>query len=93
MRNDSILDDRTRYSSWPLNPITLNSLEMEYRYLGTGCGLRVSSLCLGTATFGPHPAKPKQCTEEEARDIMDAYVEAGGNFIDTADWCGRTQTV
>ena len=69
------------------------ALEMEYRYLGTGCGLRVSSLCLGTATFGPHPAKPKQCTEEEPRDIMDAYVEAGGNFIDTADWCGRTQTV
>ena len=59
---------------------------MDYRYLGRNCGLRVSCLCLGTATFGPHPDKPKQCDEEEAREILDAFVKAGGNFIDTADW-------
>jgi aryl-alcohol dehydrogenase-like predicted oxidoreductase len=51
---------------------------MHYRRLGRS-GLKVSALCLGTHTFG-------HTTEEAiAFAVMDAFVEAGGNFIDTAD--------
>jgi aryl-alcohol dehydrogenase-like predicted oxidoreductase len=51
---------------------------MEYRTLGrTGCS--VSTLCLGTMTFG------KETDEPEAHAQLDAFFEAGGNLIDTAD--------
>ncbi|MBV9274028.1 MAG: aldo/keto reductase [Verrucomicrobia bacterium] len=55
---------------------------MNYRLLGHS-GLRVSELCLGTMTFGEDWGwgAPK----EEARKIYDAFREAGGNFIDTAN--------
>lgn len=51
---------------------------MEYRRLGNS-GLKVAAICLGTMQFG--------WTADEATsfEVMDAYVEAGGNFIDTAD--------
>lgn len=51
---------------------------MEYRYLGR-TGLKVSELCLGAMTFG------RESTEEIGFEIMDRFVDAGGNFIDTAD--------
>ena len=51
---------------------------MEYRSLGR-TGLSVSAICLGTMQFG------WSADEETSRQIMDAYVEAGGNFLDTAD--------
>jgi aryl-alcohol dehydrogenase-like predicted oxidoreductase len=51
---------------------------MEQRLLGRS-GLRVSELCLGTMTFG------NEADEEASRAIVDRYLEAGGNFIDTAD--------
>lgn len=51
---------------------------MEYRTLGsTGCA--VSVLALGTMTFGA------ETEEEVAHRQIDAYVEAGGTLIDTAD--------
>ncbi|MDC0675130.1 aldo/keto reductase [Nannocystis radixulma] len=56
---------------------------MRYRTFGRRSGLRVSQLALGTGNFGTrwgHGAEPA-----EARRIFDAYAEAGGNFIDTAD--------
>lgn len=55
---------------------------MNYRLLGNS-GLRVSELSLGTMTFGEEWGwgSPK----EEAKRIYDAYREAGGNFIDTAN--------
>jgi aryl-alcohol dehydrogenase-like predicted oxidoreductase len=55
---------------------------MNYRLLGQS-GLRVSELCLGTMTFGEDWGwgSPR----EEARKIYDAFREAGGNFIDTAN--------
>lgn len=46
-------------------------------------GLKVSPLCLGTMTFGTDWGFGSE--ESEARTIFDAYVDAGGNFIDTAD--------
>ncbi|RYE09302.1 MAG: aldo/keto reductase [Hyphomicrobiales bacterium] len=54
---------------------------MKYRYLGRS-GLLVSRLCLGTMTFGN---KDWGCDLEGSRAIVKAFVEGGGNFIDTAD--------
>ena len=51
---------------------------MNYRYLGK-TGLKVSELCLGAMTFG------REAGEATSRQILDYFVEAGGNFIDTAD--------
>jgi aryl-alcohol dehydrogenase-like predicted oxidoreductase len=57
---------------------------LRYKLFGSHTGLRVSELVLGTANFGTawggHGADP-----DEARRIFDAYAEAGGNFIDTAN--------
>lgn len=51
---------------------------MEYRNLGRS-DLKVSELCLGTMQFG------WTANEPESGAVMDAFVAAGGNFIDTAD--------
>jgi len=55
---------------------------MRYRLLGES-GLRVSEAALGTMTFGEDWGwgAPK----EESRKVFEAYREAGGNFIDTAN--------
>ena len=55
---------------------------MRYRLLG-GSGLRVSEIALGTMTFGEEWGWG--AAKDEARHIYDAYREAGGNFIDTAN--------
>ena len=52
-----------------------------FRTLGRS-GLVVSPLCLGTMTFGPGRWGADEST---SRAVFDAYLEAGGNFIDTAD--------
>lgn len=53
-----------------------------YRLLGRS-GLRVSPLALGAMTFGEDWGWTAGA--EEARSIFDAYVDRGGNFIDTAN--------
>lgn len=53
----------------------------DFRTLGRS-GLVVSPLALGTMTFGPGAWGADEPT---SRAIFDAYREAGGNFIDTAD--------
>ncbi|KGF80497.1 aldo/keto reductase [Massilia sp. JS1662] len=53
----------------------------QYRLLGRS-GLRVSPLALGTMTFGQDWGWGAD--ESEARNIFDAYVDRGGNFVDTA---------
>ena len=53
----------------------------KYRTLGRS-GLAVSPLALGAMTFG---AGRWGADEPTSRAIFDAYVEAGGNFVDTAD--------
>ncbi len=55
---------------------------MEYTNLGR-TGLRVSRLCLGTMNFGP------QTDEPDSHVIMDAALDQGINFFDTADVYGR----
>lgn len=53
----------------------------QFRTLGRS-GLVVSPLALGTMTFGPGGWNANDLT---ARAIFDAYRDAGGNFVDTAD--------
>jgi aryl-alcohol dehydrogenase-like predicted oxidoreductase len=55
---------------------------MRYRTLGAS-GLRVSEFFLGTMTFGENWGWG--ASTEECRRIFDAYAEAGGNVIDTAN--------
>ncbi len=55
---------------------------MEYRNLGR-TGLKVSELCLGTMQWG------WTADESTSFAVMDAFVAAGGNFIDTADIYSR----
>jgi aryl-alcohol dehydrogenase (NADP+) len=54
---------------------------MEYRTLGRS-GTAVSSLCLGTMTFGVETDEPR------AHQQLDRFIEAGGNLVDTADVYG-----
>lgn len=51
---------------------------MDYRAFGQ-TGIRVSELCLGTMTFG------NEADDAESVRMMDAAVDAGVNFFDTAD--------
>lgn len=55
---------------------------MDHRLLGRS-GTVVSTLTLGTMTFG------KEADETTSHEIMTAYVEAGGNLLDTADVYSR----
>jgi aryl-alcohol dehydrogenase-like predicted oxidoreductase len=52
--------------------------DMEYRTLGSS-GCSVSTLTLGTMTFG------QETDEPTAHQQLDAFVAAGGNLVDTAD--------
>ena len=68
---------------------------MKYNQLGR-TGITVSRICLGTMTFG------EQNSEEDAFRQLDRAVDAGVNFIDTAEMypippraetCGRTEEI
>lgn len=56
---------------------------MRYTTFGRNTGLRVSELALGTGNFGTRWGYGSE--NDEARAVFDGYVNAGGNFIDTAD--------
>jgi aryl-alcohol dehydrogenase-like predicted oxidoreductase len=51
---------------------------MNYRNMGK-TGLQVSELCLGAMTFG------RESSEAVSAQMLNLFVEHGGNFIDTAD--------
>ncbi len=55
---------------------------MRYKLLGRS-GLRVSELALGAMTFGEEWGWGS--SKDESRKVFDAYAEAGGNFIDSAN--------
>jgi aryl-alcohol dehydrogenase-like predicted oxidoreductase len=61
---------------------------MDYRVLGR-TGVKVTPLCLGTMNFGG------RSDVAESRNILDAYLELGGNFIDTANVYndGRSESI
>jgi aryl-alcohol dehydrogenase-like predicted oxidoreductase len=56
---------------------------MKYRQVGE-IGIEPSAICLGTGAFGASVG------EQEAFELMDAFLDGGGNFLDTAhiysDW-------
>src|SRR6267154_1269749 len=58
----------------------LRSGSMDYRYLGR-TGLRVSELCLGAMAFG----RENEADQAESHAMLNRFVAAGGNFIDTAN--------
>lgn len=66
---------------------------MRYKLFGNHTGLRVSEFALGTGNFGTGWGYGS--TPDIARPIFDAYAEAGGNFIDTADsyQFGQSETI
>jgi aryl-alcohol dehydrogenase-like predicted oxidoreductase len=71
-------------------------MSMDRYYLLGRSGLRVSRLALGTMNFGTggfHAAYGK--TQDEARAVFRRYLDAGGNFIDTADFytAGQSETI
>jgi len=53
-------------------------------------GLRVSPLCLGAMTFGEDLGWGSSV--EESCQIMDRYVDLGGNFIDTANFYTKSHS-
>jgi aryl-alcohol dehydrogenase-like predicted oxidoreductase len=53
-------------------------------------GLRVSPLCLGAMTFGEDVGWGSSV--EESQEIMDRFIEAGGNFIDTANFYTKSHS-
>ncbi len=55
---------------------------MQYKILGKS-GLRVSELCLGTMTFGEDWGWGS--SKDVSRKVFDAFVDKGGNFLDTAN--------
>jgi aryl-alcohol dehydrogenase-like predicted oxidoreductase len=55
---------------------------MQYSVLGT-TGVKVSRICLGTATFGVAP------TAQDADRIVGAAIDVGINFVDTANTYGN----
>ena len=58
---------------------------MDYSLLGP-TGVKVSKICLGTATFGVAPEA------QEAERVVHAALDAGINFVDTANVYGSTPT-
>ncbi len=59
---------------------------MKYKLLGRS-GLKVSELCLGTMGFGTENGWGAD--KETSKQVFDAYVNAGGNFLDTANFYTR----
>jgi aryl-alcohol dehydrogenase-like predicted oxidoreductase len=57
---------------------------MQLRYLGN-TGLKVSSLCLGTMTFGPNEWGVGSLDEADCKRLVDISLDKGVNFFDTAD--------
>lgn len=68
--------------------------DMEYNYLGK-TGVKVSCLCLGTMTFGKQQGgpfnffdTPTHSDEEMSHQLLNRFLELGGNFVDTANIYG-----
>ncbi len=57
-------------------------MELRYKFLGRS-GLKVSEACLGTMTFGEEWGFG--ASKDECAKMFNAFTEAGGNFIDTAN--------
>src|SRR3954462_14456528 len=63
----------------------MGNQQMKYSVLGP-TGVRVSRVCVGTATFGVAPSS------QDADGVVGAALDLGINFFDTADVYGSTPT-
>jgi aryl-alcohol dehydrogenase-like predicted oxidoreductase len=63
-------------------------MSLDYRRLGS-TGTKVSELCLGTWRFGRETSGVLETSKKEAHDLLDAFADRGGNFIDTANVYGN----
>lgn len=55
-----------------------------YRRLSPKAGVHVSPIALGTMSLGTNWPAIGTCDKDAAFKYLDAYYNAGGNFIDTA---------
>ena len=62
-------------------------MSLDYRRLGS-TGTTVSELCFGTWRFGRETDGTVETAKPEAHRLLDAFADAGGNFIDTANVYG-----
>jgi len=62
-------------------------MSLDYRRLGS-TGTKVSELCFGTWRFGRETDGTVETTKRDAHRLLDAFADAGGNFIDTANVYG-----
>jgi aryl-alcohol dehydrogenase-like predicted oxidoreductase len=65
-------------------------MTMRYKLLGR-TGLRVSELCLGAMIFGDSRGRWGASADEAAR-IVERFAQAGGNFVDTANYYARGES-
>lgn len=67
-------------------PLPAPTALARHRQLSPTASVRVSPLCLGTMGFGNlMKGYMGECSQETAFEILDTFVAAGGNFIDTAN--------
>ncbi|CAG8211108.1 unnamed protein product [Penicillium olsonii] len=70
----------------PAPPPPLRSILHRHRQLAPNASIRVSPLCLGTMNFGDAwKSRMGECSKETTFQILDHFLEKGGNFIDTAN--------
>ena len=71
---------------WAPPPVPKTRLG-RHRQLAPSCGLHVSPIQLGGMSIGDkwHPFGMGYMDKEQSFKMLDAYYEAGGNFIDTAN--------
>ncbi|KAK8850717.1 hypothetical protein IAR55_004637 [Kwoniella newhampshirensis] len=80
-------DRKTMMGIFP--PVSEPKTELgRYRILSPTAGIRVSPLCLGAMSIGDqsHGFMASALNTEEAFKFLDYFYEAGGNFIDTANF-------
>jgi len=72
----------------------MNEIKLGYKYLGP-TGIQVSELCLGCMTFGEKDRWGGFPTMKDSVtfDIINRFVEVGGNFLDTANIYGNSEIV
>lgn len=71
-------------SSWDLPAEPATKLG-HYRQLAPSAGIHVSPIALGAMSIGNKWSALGAMDKENSFKLLDAYYEAGGNFIDTAN--------
>jgi len=82
----STQESSAQIKKMPPPPPQPKSLLGRHRLLSPTASVRVSPISLGGMSLGTNWAKMMgECTEAQAHELLDAYYDLGGNFIDTAN--------